>query len=167
MVVGGDGADWIRNGASYFKRSHFQLDAGKVVDYILNNHRGLAEYRLKEQFSDQQLRSLGAAEGNVDKSIANRIGKRGMAWTKLGARRMTRVLEAERNGVLENYLPKRTVASSRRKALRRVLRRQAANALPPPREPTDWLSAPWAVDPSSRYGIYAILRQIGKSRSIL
>lgn len=131
VVAGGDGADGIANGASYFKRSHFQLDcfhlaralrralpekswrraymeatggeayktifalrssehpdASKVIDYILNNHRGLADYRLKEQFSDQQLRSLGAAEGNVDKSIANRMCKRGMAWSKLGARRM-------------------------------------------------------------------------------
>ncbi len=210
VVVGGDGADWIANGASYFKRSHFQLDrfhlaralrralsdkswrrayeaatggeayktiaalrnsehpdAGKVADYILSNHRGLADYRLKEQFSDERLRSLGAAEGNVDKSIANRMCKRGMAWTKRGARRMTRVLEAERNGVLENYLPTRTTDGKSRRALRKVLRRQAANALPTPREEGDWLSSRWAMEPSSRNSVYAILRHIGKSRTTL
>ena len=102
VVVGGDGADWIFSGASYFKRSHFQLDrfhlaralrravaakswrrayeaatggeayktiaalrdsehphAGKVVDYILNNHRGLADYRLK---SNSPTSSCGAWE---------------------------------------------------------------------------------------------------------
>jgi hypothetical protein len=210
VVVGGDGAPWIADGATYFKRSHVQLDrfhlartlrrtlpqklwrqayeaacrgeayktivalrasdhpdAGKAVDYILHNHRGLADYRLKAQFSDAELRSLGAAEGNIDKSIANRMCKRGMAWTKLGARRMTRVLEAERSGVLENYLPKRATAVKRRQALRKVLRRQAANALPPPREEGDWLSSHWAMEPSSRNSVYAILRRIGKPRSIL
>ena len=93
--------------------------------------------------------------------------KRGMAWTKLGARRMTRVLEAERNGVLENYLPTRTTEVKPRRALKKVLRRQAANALPAPREEGDWLSSGWAMEPSSRNSVYAILRHIGKSRTTL
>jgi len=37
--------------------------------------------------------SLGTIESNVDKLVANRMKKRGMAWTKAGARRMLKLLE--------------------------------------------------------------------------
>ena len=42
-------------------RNSEHLDAGKVAGYVLNNHCGLADYSLKAQFSDERLRSLGAA----------------------------------------------------------------------------------------------------------
>jgi Uncharacterised protein family (UPF0236) len=204
VVVGGDGADWIANGITYFRNAHFQLDrfhlaralrrvlpdkgwrsayeaaiggeayktlaalgssdhpdAEAVREYVINNHRGLADYRLKEPFvNDDGLRALGAAEGNVDKTIANRMCKRGMAWTKSGARRMTRVLEARRNGVLGNYLPKRRVPKKQPTRLRKILRRRQANAIETPAA-RDWLNHSWAVEPSSRSGLYALLKRLG------
>jgi len=42
---------------------------------------------------------LGAAEANIDKVIANRMSKRGMAWTIAGAYRMAKVLETTHNHV--------------------------------------------------------------------
>lgn len=54
----------------------------RVKRYLKNNADGLGEGP-----------SLGTIETNVDKLVANRMKKRGMAWTKAGARRMLKLLE--------------------------------------------------------------------------
>lgn len=54
----------------------------RVKRYLKNNADGLGEGP-----------SLGAIESNVDKLVANRMKKRGMAWTTTGARRMLKLLE--------------------------------------------------------------------------
>lgn len=54
----------------------------RVKRYLKNNADGLGEGP-----------SLGAIESNVDKLVANRMKKRGMAWTTTGAKRMLKLLE--------------------------------------------------------------------------
>ncbi len=56
-------------------------DGPAVIQYLQNNRSGLADYRLQDGFRDAGLRGLGACEANIDKVIANRMSKRGMAWT--------------------------------------------------------------------------------------
>lgn len=171
VVIGGDGAEWVRRGRSYFHRAQGQLDrfhlgqalrrvltgaewrhayraagrgdllvairalqrsahpdAVEVIRYLRANRDSLLDYRRREGFSDASLRGLGAAEGNVDKVVANRMAKRGMAWTVVGAQRMGKVLEATHNGVLPDYVPRRPLPARRHRPLRRFLRTHVANA---------------------------------------
>lgn len=105
--------------------------AGEVASYLANQRDGLLDYRRREGFTDLELRGMGATEGNIDKVLATRMGKRGMAWTPAGARRMGKVLEACRNDELERHL----TAAAHQRAGRteepaiRPLRRRAATAI--------------------------------------
>jgi len=115
--------------------------AGEVASYLANQRQGLLDYRRREGFADLDLRGLGATEGNVDKVLATRMGKRGMAWTPAGARRMGKVLEACRNDELKLHL---TAARQRGRDAEepaiRPLRRQAATAIARS-DPQAWLQA--------------------------
>lgn len=103
-------------------------DAWEVIRYLRANRDGLMDYRLRDGFQDAGLRGLGAAEGNVDKLVATRFTKRGMAWTIEGARRMAKVLEASHNGLLREAIPRRGRRAARRAPLRKMLRTHLANA---------------------------------------
>src|SRR3989454_3307138 len=64
-------------------------DGPAVIQHLQHNRSGLADYRLQDGFpEDPGLRGLGAAEANIDKVIANRMSKRGLAWTNARARRI-------------------------------------------------------------------------------
>jgi hypothetical protein len=76
---------------------------------------------------DPALRGLGAGEANIDKVAANRMSKRGMAWTIAGARRLAKVLETTHNRVLTKYVARPPQGRPLRHPLRRFLR-TAANA---------------------------------------
>jgi hypothetical protein len=69
--------------------------------YILSNAGGLVDYRLKLHMNE--LRGLGAIEGNVDKLVASRMKKRGMSWTTRGIRRMTRLLQMQQEGQFASW----------------------------------------------------------------
>lgn len=134
-------------------------DAWQVIRYLRANRDGLMDYRLREGFQDAGLRGLGAAEGNVDKLLANRFSKRGMAWTIEGARRMAKVLEASHNGVLREAIPRRTVAVRRRASPRRFLRTHMANAAVGA-DASSVLHAPFANHGSKEWGPF--LRRMGR-----
>ncbi|MCR4394219.1 MAG: UPF0236 family protein, partial [Dehalococcoidales bacterium] len=69
------------------------LEIARLRAYILDNASGLLDYRLKLGKDEVYgLRGLGAMESNVDKMVANRLKKRGMSWTKAGAKRMCRLI---------------------------------------------------------------------------
>jgi hypothetical protein len=136
-------------------------DGPAVIQYLQNNRRGLADYRLQDGFRDDPaLRGLGAGEANIDKVIANRMSKRGMAWTIAGARRMAKVLETTHNRVLTKYVARPPQGRPLRHPLRRFLR-TAANApfLGVGREET--LRHRWA-DVADKRGLGSMLRRIGK-----
>lgn len=148
LVVGGDGASWIKAGASAFAGSFYQLDrfhlrramlratgnitsaakafdlaAGgdtlgaiaaldsvaakapqkepelkKAANYIRSNAAGLVDYRLRIPDANKEMRGLGAIESNIDKVLANRMKKRGMAWGYSGAHHMAKVIQMLANG---------------------------------------------------------------------
>lgn len=135
-------------------------DALTVVQYLRANREALTDYRLRDGFQDAGLRGLGAAEGNVDKVVANRFCKRGMAWTIEGARRMAKVLEASHNGALHQAIPRHVTPPRRRPRLKKFLRTHAANAAVGI-DATSVLRAPFVNHGSKDFG--PLLRQIGRS----
>jgi len=138
-------------------------DAWKVVRYLRANRDGLADYRLQDGFRDPTLRGLGAAEGNVDKVMANRFCKRGMAWTIEGARRMAKVLEASHNGRLHESIPRRTAPIRRRAPLKKFLRTHLANAAVGEDVGSTW-RAPFVNHTSKHFG--PLLRRIGRGGTV-
>ncbi len=134
-------------------------DGPAVIQYLQHNRSGLADYRLQDGFRDDPgLRGLGAGEANIDKVIANRMSKRGMAWTIAGARRMAKVLETTHNGVLHNYVVRPLRARPRRRPLRRFLR-TPANAVFQGTTAEEALHRTWAGTHSS---VESFLRRIGR-----
>ena len=135
--------------------------AGEVATYLANQHEGLLDYRRRQGFTDLELRGMGATEGNIDKVLATRMGKRGMAWTPAGARRMGKVLEACRNHELERHL---TAAAQRQRRAEepaiRPLRRQAATVVAGS-DPQAWLRASIATATGSD-GFGPLLRRIAR-----
>jgi hypothetical protein len=60
--------------------------------YLRDNADGLVDYRLQLPLTEEERRklpSLGTVEGNIDKILARRFKRRGMSWSKDGARRLT------------------------------------------------------------------------------
>lgn len=110
-----------RAGAVADDRKRQQI--GRVKRYLKNNADGLGSGP-----------SLGTIESNVDKLVANRMKKRGMAWTKAGARRMLKLLERRAAGNFNNLLTPKTAI-----ALPETPRAQVIESLLG--DPQDWLSA--------------------------
>ena len=148
LVIGGDGASWIKGGSLKFAGSTYQLDrfhlrramlratgnmesaakayglaaAGdpegaiavldsvakrvpkkepelkKAANYIRSNTSGLIDYRRRIPNPNEKMRGLGAIESNIDKVLANRMKKRGMAWGLSGAHHMAKVIQMLANG---------------------------------------------------------------------
>ncbi|HET9849214.1 MAG TPA: hypothetical protein VFR68_11735 [Candidatus Dormibacteraeota bacterium] len=103
---------------------------------------------------------MGAAEANIDKLIANRMSKRGMAWTIPGARRMARVLETTHNQVISHYVARPARGRPLRRELRRFLR-TPANAHLDGVSREEALRHPW-VDAADKRGFGSLLRRIGR-----
>ncbi len=72
----------------------------KVANYLKNNFHGLIDYRKRIKEDTADMRGLGSIEGNIDKIIANRMKKRGMAWSPEGAHHMAKVIQMRINGML-------------------------------------------------------------------
>lgn len=136
--------------------------AAEVATYLANQHEGLLDYRRRQGFTDLELRGMGATEGNIDKVLATRMGKRGMAWTPAGARRMGKVLEACRNHELERHLTAAAPQRQRRaeEPAIRPLRRQAATVVAGS-DPQAWLRASIATATGSD-GFGPLLRRIAR-----
>lgn len=131
--------------------------------YLWSNADGLRDYRLVTGYQDG-LRGLGAIESNVDKLVANRMKKRGMAWTRIGANRMARLLALQEQGQLHFWVNHRGRShQSRRKPSPPLAQRTAA------KETAAWLEAalPAISGPHSDRPWVQILkdmtRQLGKS----
>jgi hypothetical protein len=64
-------------------RPEHKKDLAGLIHYIYDNQEGInAVDRLRRQ--GLPVEDLGAIEGNIDKTLANRFKKRGMRWTKKG-----------------------------------------------------------------------------------
>ncbi len=73
----------------------------QLMRYLRENADGLEDYRICLGKEGKGLRRTGAIESNVDKLAANRMKKRGMSWTKAGARRMACLLALSMEGKLD------------------------------------------------------------------
>jgi len=151
VIVGGDGAPWVKEGAEllggiyeldkfHLKRALNQTldnelaievyracvmgeidkvdriliqaqqklsgeeakELARLRGYLMENSFGLRDYRL--EVGGDNLRGLGAIEGNVDKLVANRMKKRGMSWTIRGAQRMARLISLREMGKLHSWI---------------------------------------------------------------
>jgi len=75
------------------------------MHYIYYNQKGInAVDRLREQ--GLPVEDLGAIEGNIDKTLANRFKKRGMRWTIPGALSLAKVGEKIVNDEWDRWWPK-------------------------------------------------------------
>jgi len=64
-------------------RPEYQKDIEGLIHYIYSNQEGVnAVDRLRKQ--GLPVEDLGAVEGNIDKTLANRFKKRGMRWVSQG-----------------------------------------------------------------------------------
>ena len=77
--------------------------AGEV--HIYDNQEGINSLdRLRMQ--GFPVEDLGAIEGNIDKTLANRFKKRGMRWTRQEALSLAKIGEKLLNNEWENWWPK-------------------------------------------------------------
>ena len=80
-------------------------DIEELMHYIYYNQEGVnALDRLRER--GLPVEDLGAVEGNIDKTLANRFKKRGMRWTIPGALSLAKVGEKIVNNEWEGWWPK-------------------------------------------------------------
>jgi len=122
----------------------------RVKRYLKNNADGLGNGP-----------SLGTIETNVDKLAANRMKKRGMAWTKTGARRMLKLLERRAAGNFDGLLMSKPTAPMPEKG-----RGQIDELLRG--DPQNWLSAHVAAfdGPHSSRPWVKLLREVVRGQEL-
>ena len=100
-----DRADGLLSQAQHKSKGEQVKRIAELRGYLLSNRTGLRDYRLA--LEGEELRGLGAIEGNVDKLVATRMKKRGMSWTKRGANRMARLINLRERGQLHLWVNRR------------------------------------------------------------
>jgi hypothetical protein len=76
-----------------------------LMHYIYDNQEGINSLdKLRKQ--GISVEDLGAIEGNIDKTLANRFKKRGRRWTRQGALSLAKIGEKLLNNKWENWWPK-------------------------------------------------------------
>ncbi|CLZ63605.1 Uncharacterised protein family (UPF0236) [Mycobacterium tuberculosis] len=73
-------------------------DIGKLKDTIGRNWESLKDYRGRASQLPEIARGLGNVENANDNLVADRMKKRGMAWSIRGANHLVQVKAAVRNG---------------------------------------------------------------------
>jgi hypothetical protein len=128
--------------------------------YLASNREGLADWRIGREGSGD-LRGLGAAEGNIDKTLANRLKKRGMSWTITGGHNMAKVIQMRSNGQLERWSHERNAREPDREILDRAVVRLRAEMK---KDPQAWLEAhlPALDGPHSDRAWVAMLRDLAR-----
>jgi hypothetical protein len=85
-------------------RPEYQKDLAGLIHYIYSNQEGInAVDRLKKQ--GLPIEDLGAVEGNIDKTLANRFKKRGMRWSIPGALSLAKVGQMIVNQEWDSWWP--------------------------------------------------------------
>ena len=81
-----------------------QKEIEGLMHYIYYNQEGVnAVDRLRKQ--GIPVEDLGAVEGNIDKTLANRFKKRGMRWSRCGALSLAKVGEKIVNNEWDSWWP--------------------------------------------------------------
>lgn len=214
VILGGDGASWIKGGGKLFPVDRYQLDrfhlsralkralgAGaneayrkacegdleatdEILEraqaeaseeesaviaqtrrYLASNAEGLADWRTGREDAGN-LRGLGAAEGNIDKTLANRLKKRGMSWTVAGGHNMAKVIQLRDNGQLEEWAHSRSDREPEREDLDRAVVRLKAQMK---QDPQSWLEAhlPALDGPHSDRPWAHMLRELARIQEVV
>lgn len=126
--------------------------------YLASNRSGLADWRKGRD--EEGLRGLGAAEGNIDKELANRLKKRGMSWTISGGHSMAKVIQLRDNGELEGWVLSRRHRQPDVGAIDRAVREVSSRLR---KDPEEWLKThmPALDGPHSDRPWAAMLRELG------
>jgi len=185
LIIGGDGASWVKDGSQVFGGSLYQLDRfhlyramlratgnmtnanrafrlaasgdtrgaitvldteaaktpkkqpelKKAANYLRSNAAGLVDYRSRISSASEDMRGLGAIESNIDKVLANRMKKRGMAWGYTGAHNMAKVIQMLANG---ESSPSCQLKESKER-IAKTIRRRVNEALES--DPAAWLTS--------------------------
>lgn len=107
----------------------------ELRSYLMTNCHGLRDYRL--EVDGDNLRGLGAIEGNVDKLVANRMKKRGMSWTIKGAHRMARLITLREMGQIHHWITQRDKSEDKRLSRKEINKREVTKR----QDTTAWLKA--------------------------
>ena len=94
----------LEKAKSYRKKQKDKKKVEELKEYLLNNWEALKDYREEDLDLPKNIRGMGAIESNIDKILANRFKKRGMRWSKDGARNLAKIILADRNDELEGAL---------------------------------------------------------------
>lgn len=185
IIVGGDGATWIKSGADSFHGSLYQLDRfhlrrallratgnighaskayklaatgdvlgasaalesfaeknpdkeieiKKCINYLKKNASGLIDYRDRIKNPSEDYRGLGSIESNIDKILANRLKKRGMAWSYSGAHHMAKAIQTISN---DDPLPIQKATELPQRLVNTISRRIIESI---ETDPSQWLEA--------------------------
>ena len=107
---GSDMYEAIRNGRA--RRTLGKLDertgklANKEREHVYKCIDSGIDWRFRIEclpFVSTDTRGLGSMESNEDKLFADRMKKRGLSWTKSGAKRMGKAIQLVVNGDLRDY----------------------------------------------------------------
>ncbi|MCF8002335.1 MAG: UPF0236 family protein [Halanaerobiales bacterium] len=106
--------DKLRENLKKAKQYRHKKKDKKKVDqlkkYLLKNWEFIQDKKQEQKKEDlglpEEIRGLGAMESNIDKVLANRFKKRGMRWSRKGARNLAKIIIADRNDTLEKHLNK-------------------------------------------------------------
>lgn len=133
-------------------------DLERAANYLRDNASGLVDYRKKLKEKDENMRPLGAIESNIDKILANRMKKKGMAWTSVGAHRMAKVIQMHANQ--QPYRGNRQHSSdSKKQRIRESIQKIKESVV---RDPAGWLGVkmPALVGPHQDRPWAKVLREI-------
>jgi len=112
-----------------------EREIAELRGYLMANCYGLRDYRLEVE--GENLRGLGAIEGNVDKLVANRMKKRGMSWTIKGAQRMARLINLREMGQIHFWITRKDRPEAKRVPEKKVIKRKIS----PQKDTGSWLEA--------------------------
>lgn len=159
----------IIKGISGRSRPGKRREAERLISYLEANREGLIDYRERLQGLGDDARGLGAVEGNIDKSVANRFKKRGMRFTVKGADSLAKVIELKQNGKLASRLEERRHKAEAEERRHEVIRTVSLVRERLKDDPEGWLSvhmpALYGPDPDAHWvkvlrGISHVLKAV-------
>jgi len=94
----------LNKAKSYRQKEKQKENVEELKKYFLNHWEALEDYREKDIDFPDNARGMGAMESNIDKVIADRFKKKGMRWSKKGAKNLVKIKLSKINGELKNKL---------------------------------------------------------------
>lgn len=100
----------LKKARQYRHKNQDKEKVDELKKYLLKNWKFIQNKKKDKKMTDlglpEDIRGLGAMESNIDKVLANRFEKRGMRWSREGARNLAKIIIADRNDTLEKHLNK-------------------------------------------------------------